>query len=234
MLRWVKITLLVYSVCLFGWIGFQMIINATKDSTSQPTETKLRSQRPLHIEELDYTTYEKGKATSHVKAQRLEVRPRKLGVFRVKSVNELYLKKLKLEVMSAKSSSSNNTSNAEASVGELLAGSLNGLARMRNLGRIQQTVVEGFEIRTVATEQRQLERLVRARQAVFDVRKKELELEHAHIELFALKRRLTAPQIVWDEREKIWLIEKHATLWDYGEKVRLNRAKLTELLELVE
>jgi hypothetical protein len=234
MLRWVKLTLLVYSVCLFGWIGFQVIFNAVEDSPSQSIGTKARSQRPLHIEELDYTTYVMGKAVSNVKFQQLDVRPRKFGVFRIRSVNELYLKKLRLEVLTAEQTTSDKTSKVEASIGEVLTGSLNGLPQMRNLGRIQQVVVEGLEVLTLASEKRQLESVVRARQAVFDVRRKELTLKHANVEFFSLKRRLTASQLIWDEREKLWVIDKHATLWDHGEKVRLNHVKLNELLELVE
>lgn len=233
MVRWVKWILLVYVVGLLGLIIYQMEFKTQDDSSVGKAVPRSSSERPLQIEGLEYTNYEEGRVVSRIKMDRLDVRPRKFGIFRIKSVNEVYLKRMSLVMFTHNGQVTVDSSAQAPSMGKMLVDSLQGLSQLRNLGRIQRVLMDNLELLTVRAEPKKLEKVVRARKAVFDVRKKVMALEHAYIENFTHKRRLKADKIKWDERHKHWIVEQQAALWDDGQKTLLSRARLNENLELL-
>jgi hypothetical protein len=236
MLRWVKLTLLLYTIALCGWLGYQAFISQGKETKQLPV-VKTSSQRPLLVVGLDYSSYDEDQISSRVQVERLEVRPRKFGIFRLKSVNEVFLKQLRLKVVTQERASDEEKAKKAKkglSPGQLLTKNLNELIQLRKLGKVQRVVIDGVKVFTLASDSQLLDNFISAQKAVFDVRKKTLLMEHAQVENFPLKRRLTSSQLTWDDRKKLWLVEKKATLWNNGKASQLSHVKLNKKLELVE
>ena len=233
MLRWVKLTLLLYTIALCGWLSYQAFIMQDKEAKQLPV-VKTSTQRPLQVISLDYSSYEEDQISSRVQVERLEVRPRKFGVFRLKSVNEVFLKQLRLKVVTQEHARDEKKPDKGFSAGQLLTENLNELIQLRKLGKIQRVLIDGVKVLTMEGDSQFLENAISAQEAVFDVRKKTLLMKHAQVDLFPLKRRLTSSQLTWDDRKKLWLIEKKATLWNNGKASLISHTKLNKQLEPVE
>ena len=155
-------------------------------------------------------------------------------MFRLKSVNEVFLKQLRLKVVTQEHARDEKKPDKGFSAGQLLTENLNELIQLRKLGKIQRVLIDGVKVLTMEGDSQFLENAISAQEAVFDVRKKTLLMKHAQVDLFPLKRRLTSSQLTWDDRKKLWLIEKKATLWNNGKASLLSHTKLNKQLEPVE
>jgi hypothetical protein len=152
-------------------------------------------------------------------------------MFRVKTINEAFFKDLQVEYFVNNKAVQTGSSGVDLSIGEMLTYSMIDSVQLRKFGRIQQVVIDDFRLMEISAEERRLERVVTARHAVFDVRKKKLAMTHAQVELPLLKRRLSAPQLVWHERLKQWEIDKQAILWDRDKKMTVEHVRLSEQLD---
>lgn len=237
MMRQAKIFLLICLWLFVAWLGYLVLSGINHNQMSIPEKT--RSEQPIQSSGIDFTDYQGGTPTLRIKAEKFTVRPRKYGMFRVKSANEVFAKDLHLEMYTDQYSFNDSAGNSQLlakapSFGQILRNNIGIMLESRKFGRVHRALIDGFKMRTFTVNDNKLDRVLAARKAVFNFKSKQLELEHAAVEMIPLKRRLSASQLTWDDRKKVWRVGKNATLSAGSRRSLLKGTELTEHLEVID
>lgn len=224
--------LILYSISMFAYILSQYISKEESLSTTEVALIQANNKRSVQIKGLDVSNYNFSTFKSRIRINNLEIRPRKFSIFRIKSINELLLKDVHLEVHSKPEKSKEEGS--ASSFGGQLFKSFNNLDQLIEFGAVQRIVFVNFTYRTMIAETKLPKQTVTADQAIYDVKKKVMTMKNAKVELFSLHKRLTAPELIWDEKKQIWRVKKNAILSDKAQKITLEEQALNQDLELID
>lgn len=169
----------------------------------------------LNISGLAYSNYAGERLVSRLEAGTLAVAPRKMGAFRIKSVNELVLREvtflLDLDAPPELGAEENLDQAGQFSLG------LKNLVDIKGMGRITQVVVDGLRLDLRKSGESHLE--VTAKGGLFDLKQKSLRMDEATLKGDQGKV-LVSSLVVWDEADKIFRIPGSYILTDNGREIR--------------
>ncbi|RMG99724.1 MAG: hypothetical protein D6706_05095, partial [Chloroflexi bacterium] len=123
------------------------LILQTAEVGNPPREKQISStSRPLTISGLSYTATQKGVPTSRIRVARMQVRPRRFGALRIRSLNELALTDARFELLQnlPEKPGEKMTGPPVLSLETGLADSVQGLAGLQGMGNISRTWVDGM------------------------------------------------------------------------------------------
>lgn len=169
----------------------------------------------LNISGLAYSNYSGDRLVSRLEAETLAVAPRRMGAFRIKSVNELVLRKvtflLELDLPPELAPEENFDQPDQFSLG------LKNLVDIKGMGRITQVVVDGLRLDLRKSGAVHLD--VAAKAGVFDLKKKELRMDEALLKS-AQGKILISSLVIWDETAKIFRVPGAYVSTDKGREIR--------------
>lgn len=165
----------------------------------------------LNISGLAYSNYVGERLVSRLEAETLTVAPRKMGAFRIKSVNELVLRKVTflLELDASPKVVSEGDSNQP----DQFTLGLKNIVDIKGMGRITQVVADGLRLDLRKSGEAHLH--VEAKAGVFDLKKKELRMDDALLKN-PLGKTLVGSLVIWDEAERIFRIPGSYVLTESG------------------
>lgn len=173
------------------------------------------SPSPFNISGLSFSNYQTDQLISKVQVNQLYIRPRKLGPFTMKSVNELFMQQAYFQFYLWPESEGNL---GGASLGDGLASSMEGITQMRSRGIGH--IVRG-KVRKMALDiyrQQQTYISLRSAQAVFDFNRKETRFRDAILKVHTEDFQLTSDLIVWDDEGEFFYVPGNYLLKDsHGE-----------------
>ena len=186
----------ILGICLMLW----SLIGSSPVSAPAPAVVA-KDLGAINISGLAYSNYVGECLVSQLEAETLAVAPRRMGAFRIKSVNELVLRKvtflLELDAPPELASDENSNQPDQFSLG------LKNLVDIKGMGRVTQVVVDGLRLDLRKSGVTHLDVIAKA--GVFDLKKKELRMDEA---LFKgpLGKTLVSSQVFWDEADRVFRI----------------------------
>lgn len=202
------VALLAVCLALYSLIGDRGV-------TAPPPAPAPKNAGALNITGLFYSNYAGERLLSRLQAETLAVAPRKMGSFRIKSVNELVLRDvdflLDLDVPPDLSADDSGGQAGQMSFG------LKTLVDTKGMGRITRVVVEGLRLDLRKSGENHLE--VTAAGGVFDLKLRELRMNDTVL-AGVQGQRLVSALVVWDEAAKIFRVPGAYLITDKGEERR--------------
>lgn len=175
--------------------------------TSQPDLGGLSqdesSAGPMSIRGFDFATYEGDRLATRVQAGQFRVKPRKFGIFKLRSVNEVALSKARLEIHRPPEQDGKNVG-VLSPLGEQLGSRAQGLLGGKGVGNITRAVMDGVELVFYGGGSPHLR--VSAQAGEMDFRSKEIRMREAVLEHLPSQRKIASKVIVWDEREGLFRV----------------------------
>lgn len=181
---------------LFGWLYYQSW--SAESSAAEPSLTK---QPPLNISDFSFYDYQNDQLISRINVKHLYVRPRRFGILRIATVNELLLKQARFEFYETREASPQA---AESPLGHGLASSLSALVDLHGMGRITQGKIEGMQL-FIQRQSRPNIQVISA-QAVLDFKKKRTIMTDAILQIPERGYTLQSKQIIWDDKEQVFIV----------------------------
>ena len=175
----------------------------------------------LNIAGLAYSNYVGERLVSRLEAETLAVAPRKMGAFRIKSVNELVLREVTflLDLDLPPELAAEETPDQ---AGQFTLG-LKNIVDTKGMGRITQVVVDGLRLELRKSGEPHLE--VTAKGGLFNLKQKELRMDGATIKGEQGKV-LVSSLVVWDEAAKIFRVPGSYVLTEQGRTLRGEAAEV--------
>jgi len=187
---------IISSLVLLGWL----FLFSPEDAT--PKENTKNHPSPLRISGLSYSNYQEDLLISKVQVQKLYVRPRKIGLFSIKSVNELILDQAHFEFHQWPAVDPKEVT----TLGNGIATSLKGLTNLRGIGmgHIIRGIVSNMVLDVFRKEKEYLS--VRSNSAIIDFKKKQTRMSKAILTSYADKFVLSSDLIIWDDKNNMFYV----------------------------
>lgn len=188
---------------------------------SQPEELVpeqvLPNETSMSAKSLSFSNYEDGRLTSRFQVDQMVVKPRKFGIFRVKSINEALLLNA-LFVFHQYSAAEEKVSDRPegASKKPDLTDGIQGLAELRGVGRLTRAVVDGMTLEFLHDK----EMVLRAQmeKAFIDLQKNESRFEKSVFQLSRQKIILLGEEAFWDKKNKKFIIPGPYRILEGGDR----------------
>lgn len=173
--------------------------------STDPGSSHAASQPRLQITGLEYQEYDASGLAASIRADMLAVVPHRLLVFNFKSINEARLENANIEIHLHEQVSQNEDmvplvtdmfNQQEKTAANRKSGS--------EFGVIIRSVVEGISVKIFNANS--LLMILRAKRAYVDRKKHKAHFQHAALEDSRSSRRITSKEIIWDARDKAFLI----------------------------
>ena len=163
------------------------------------------SQHPLAIAGMTYDNYSDGVLTSRIKVEKMQVRPRRFGIFRIQAVNEVALIKARIDLYSAPSASSSKAGESEElSLTAGLTEGVSGLADLRGMGRISRAVIDSLFLNVFRNQASGLH--LQSLRAILDLKNRTADFAIARLIGHQGDFQLDTALLQWDERHKIFYV----------------------------
>lgn len=150
---------------------------------------------PLRLKGFSYSSVEAGVVRSRLRADLLQVLPRRLGGFQLRGANELTLFNVDLETFFSK-----DAKEGELLSGEAMQGQLSTLQGVKGLGRIGRVVMKPFHGRLYVAQIARSE--IRAETANVDFSRHTTLFDTATLCEVGGERCIDAGRILWDDASK--------------------------------
>jgi hypothetical protein len=165
------------------------------------------SSSPMTIRGFGFSTYVDDRLSTRVSAGLFRIRPRKLGIFKVRSLNEVALSKARFEIHPDHPDGGGEGKSAESvlgSIGSQFTSRTRELTGMKGVGNITRAVMDGMELAFFRQKSPRIQ--VRAQKGEMDFKKKEVRMEHALLEHLPSKKKIAASTIIWDDEARLFTI----------------------------
>ncbi len=159
--------------------------------------------RPLDIKGLIFSTYgEQGSLTQRISAKQLMVKPRKFGVFRVKSVNEVVFVAVEFEFYRQFAEDGNSKDDSSLAAG--MAEGMYGLSELKGIGRLTRAAMVGIKMRVLSQGKETFSLL--AESGEIELKSKKTSFENVRFSLPANQSILEAKKSVWDKELQAFVV----------------------------
>jgi len=162
------------------------------------------SQKPLSIIDMAYNTYRDEELVSKIQVQEFQVRPRKFGIFRIRNINEVALRKARFDLFHGTSAKAGQDAREEVSLSAGLSESINGLAGLRGMGQITRATMDPMVLNIYRDGQPSLH--LQAGRAIFDLKKQLFDFKKTRLLGPRKNFQLVTPLLRWDEQHKVFLV----------------------------
>lgn len=187
-------------ICVLTWL-----LVTGYDSKPSTSLVEKSGQRPLSISGMAYDTYRNEQLASSIKVENLQVRPRKIGIFRVKSLNEVALTKARFDLYQRPSYAAGEPTAQEGqSLTSGFSEGLNGLASLRGMGRITRATIDSMILNLHRAKGPYLQ--LRSRSAILDLKKQNFQFINARLLGRQGAFHLVTPLLKWDEQRKLFYV----------------------------
>ncbi len=173
----------------------------TKGSGKTDRRGQKNASHPLKITGIDYQAWQSGQILLKVRADTLEIGPRKFWAFNIRPFNEAVLTKAAIELNLPEDGKSKEKLSMSSLLSPYTADLLNGA---KSTGIVTCGVVEELNV-TIRKKNKKIFDL-KAERADVDFKKNQARLKAASFEDPATNSRLTASLIVWDGQADSFVI----------------------------
>lgn len=194
--------LVAIAILLGGWLFYTFTPVALEQSPRLDVTT-LKAEGtppPMEFEGLTFSTYKGKELQARVKIKAMRSAPRKFYIFRIKSINELLMSNVAVEIFQ---------NDQESSIDLLpmaeMQDRVSGTVMAKGMGRITQGHILGFS--AIVKEKSGQETLrVEATEATIDFSKHKMTMLNANLVQPRSQRRISSNRIDWDTIERRFII----------------------------
>lgn len=161
-----------------------------------------QGSQALRLGGFSSASYDGARLLSRFSADELKIAPRRFSVFNIRSVNELVLSNVHIEVHRDRRQADGPQGLLPA--GETLAPLIGDRAAGRGLGRITRGVFNGLTIELFSGGAPHLG--VQAKKAHLNLKNRQLEMRAALLEHLPRRKKILSERIIWDEAQQAFLI----------------------------
>ncbi len=194
-------SLLLLTIVLFVGGLVWLLVNG-HDSKPAVSLLEKGRQRPLSITGLVYDSYRNNKLATSIRAEQLQVKPRKFGIFRVRNLNEVSLKRTRFDLFQDSSVAAEGENQAQMSLTAGFAEGVNGLTGLRGMGQISRATIDSMSLNISRDGKPWLH--LQARSAIFDLKKHLFDFNKARLLGPQKDFQLVTALLRWDEQQKIF------------------------------
>lgn len=195
------IALITFAIFLGGWL-FYTFWPGTPEQSYQLDVTNLKSAGappPMEFTGLTFSTYQGKELQSRVKIKEMRAAPRKLYIFRIRTINELLMSQVEVEIFqNEKEKSIDLLPMAE------MQDRVSGAVMVKGMGRITQGHILGFT--AIVKENNQETLRVMASEATIDFSKHKMTMLNANLIQPGSQRTISSNRIDWDSTERRFII----------------------------
>jgi hypothetical protein len=170
-----------------------------------PASSHAAARSALEITGLQYTEYDASGLSTSIRADRLTILPHRFLFFNLKSFNEAHLENADIEIHLHDKAPPNG--DMVPLVTDMFIQEKRTSAKRRpgsEFGLIARSIVEGVSVKIFNAELPSI--ILRAKRATVDRRKHRTRFQYATLEDARSDRRITGKEIIWDDRDKAFLI----------------------------
>lgn len=196
------IALSVAAILLGGWL-FYLSVLETPEQRPRLDATNLKSKGtlpPMDLEGLTFSTYKGEELQSRVKIKAMRASPRKLYIFRMRSINELLMINVDVELFQTDQKDS-----VDLLPMAEMQDRVSGAAMVKGMGRITQGHLLGFTA-VVKTKAGQETLRVEANEAKVDFSNHKIIMLNATLIQPRSQRRISSNRIDWDTIKRRFII----------------------------
>lgn len=184
-----------------------------------PAEPQARSRAktlPLQIEQLVQTSQDDNRVVRTLQAERLFIRPRRFGVFNIKSVNEAVLHNARFETHLYDDNSDGQTPlfTYEQASPFSTGGSGGGRRGGSVVGRVTRLIANGVHGEIFRADVKSM--VLTSRYGVVEKKQHEAEFINATLQHVHTGRHISSRRMLWDGRKRVFVIPGRYTLTAAG------------------
>ena len=195
-----KVVLVSMVTFSFGLLSWELI--PKKEPADIVSIREKSSIYPIRLQGISNSIYDNNRIIAKMEADEFKVNPRKFFVFNVKSLNEITITNVKLEIYY--NNDNKNSSNVDLiPLSQLQFSEFKEGNRAKNgMGLITRGIVKGLSLRVYKANQLSL--VVKAKEAHINFRNREMRMKNASIEEVISKRLIESKSIIWDNEQKLF------------------------------
>lgn len=196
------IALITFAIFLGGWLFYTFWPGTPEEPSHQLDLTDLKpagTPSPMGFTGLTFSTYQGEGLQSRVKIKEIRSAPRKLYIFRIRTINELLMNHVEVEIFqNEKEKSIDLLPMAE------MQDRVSGAGMVKGMGRITQGHILGFTAIVKKNGQETLR--VEASEATIDFSKHKMIMLNANLIQLSSHRHISSNRIDWDSKERRFII----------------------------
>lgn len=197
----VKIFLLITLMIVCGLL----ILTVSNDSPHSTLSPPLKNKHLFQTDKIESSTYQQGILTNKISADQIFVRSKKMGLFRIRNINELIIKNLNIEQI-IHIEQKEQTGDILAALQECLPCLKSSQSSSSPFGRIAAVTIKGFRLKSSTTDGRIL-LACRARDGKLNNKSTQLELSHIVLRSPGSGRIISATKGQWNQNRHRFEIE---------------------------
>lgn len=197
----IKIIFALTSVSICIYLILTILTNQPIVNTAPPQKTK----HIFQTDKIESHTYHQGALSNKISADQVFVRSKRMGLFRVRNINEMVIKNLAIEQI-VQTDQKEKPDDLFAALQQCLPGLTSSNSSPSTLGRIAAITIEGFFLKS-STSDRRILLECKAREGKLNNKSAQLELSHIVLRAPDSDRVISAATGQWNQTRQRFEIE---------------------------
>lgn len=177
-----------------------LIFTASNNSPQSTLSPPLKNKNIFRTDSIESCTYQQGILTNKISADQIFVRSKKMGLFRIRNINELVIKKLAIEQI-VYIEQKKESGDILAALQECLPGLKSSQTSSSPFGRIAAITIDGFSLKSSTCDGHIL-LTCRAREGKVNNKSTQLELSHIILRSPSSGRVISAQKGQWNQNRQ--------------------------------
>jgi len=193
---------------LFLSVGLGVGLYLNYDRPLPTAMPVLQSSVSMSVGGLDLKNFSQGKLAERIQVGQFMVKPRRFGIFSVKSVNEAIFLKTRID-LHPRPCLDGKDGGKDTGLLSAIDNSLQSVAQMRGVGRVTRSKFTEFMMRLHREGEPPLQ--IHAREAFGNIPEKEFSLSECILQVG--EKRLKASKALWNQERKCFIVPGEFVFW---------------------